>query len=253
GQFIVAGIVQDSTIFGYFKVYISRLSLNRLLLFEDDDCSLIGLFENSSDLEKNRSIIHNAMSGKIQTDRLVYDRDGMNDVLKEPWKWEGTNLMLFTLPVYLSEIASLMNAMDLLSYLLYGMMLIIILVSASVTYRLILHERTREMGVMRAIGFYGSDLRMVLWTEITILGIISIIAGFMLSLLFSFASSFISFSWFPSFEIFLRNGKLTALYLPGTVLFNIVITLLVLIISVFIPSMRASNKNLPSLLSGEPL
>ena len=179
----------------------------------------------------------------------------MNKAIGEPdeWGWKGTNVFLFTLPVYLSEIANLMNAMDLLTYLLYTMMLIIIFVSASVTYRLILHERTREMGVMRAIGFYGADIRMVLWTEISILGFVSLITGFLLSAVFSTAASFISFSWFPSFEIFLRNGKLAALYLPGTVLFNILLTLFVLGLAVFIPAMRASNKNLPSLLSGEPL
>jgi len=132
-------------------------------------------------------------------------------------------------------------------------MLIIIFVSAAVTYRLIMHERAKEMGVMRAIGFFGGDLRTVLWTEVAILGIISLFAGFLLAIIFSTATAFISFSWFPSFEIFLKDGKLSALYLPGTVVLNIFITLLILAAAVIFPSLRASKKNLPSLLSGEPL
>jgi len=253
-QFNVRGIVQDTSIFGYFKVYISRLTLNRLMLFNDDDCSIMGFFfDNPSRANKNRYILQEAMQSRIQTGPLVFNREEMSKELDEPFPWDGTKVFLYTLPVHLSEVASLMDAMDLLAYLLYGLMLVIILFSASVTYRLILHERTREIGVMRSIGFFSADLKLVLWTEVFMLAVASIAAGFLLSFIFSFAASFISFSWFPSFEIFLRNGRLTPLFLPGTVVLNIVLTLLILILAAFFPAQRASNKNLPSLLSGEPL
>ena len=157
------------------------------------------------------------------------------------------------MPVFLSEVSDLLGAMNIITYFLYGMMLVIILVSAAVTYRLILHERTREMGIMRAIGFYGTDLGMVLWTEIIALGFISLLAGFLLAWLLGAASSFVSFSWFPSFEIFMKNGKLSPLYLPGTTAVNVVSILLVLLAAAIVPSFRVSGKNLPGLLSGEPL
>jgi len=253
-QFIVSGIVRDSSIFAYYKVYISRLSLNRLMSYDDDDCSMIGLFlSKPAGAEEKRSVLHNVLKSKIQTGPLVYNREGMDRELEKPWQWENTKVLLFTLPVYLSEIANLMDAMNMLTYLLYAMMLIIVFVSASVTYRLILHERTKEMGVMRAIGFYGTDIQMILWTEILILGIISLFAGFIFSVIISAGASFISFSWFSGFEIFLRNGRLTALYLPGTIILNIIFIFIILIMAVFVPALRASRKNLPSLLSGEPL
>ncbi|MCL2764287.1 MAG: ABC transporter permease [Treponema sp.] len=253
GRFIVKGIVEDSSIFGYYKIYISRLSLNRLLLLDDNDCSTIGFFfDNRYAADRYRSRLNSVLSSMMQTGPLVYDREGM-DRETSSWSWAGLKVFLYTMPVYLSEISNLMEALELMTYFLYGMMLIIILVSAAVTYRLILHERAMEMGVMRAIGFFGGDLRMVLWTEVVILGIISLFAGFLLSVVFSIAASFISFSWFPSFEIFLRNGKLTALYLPGTIIPNIILTLLILVAAVIMPSLSASKKNLPSLLSGEPL
>ncbi|MDR0464351.1 MAG: FtsX-like permease family protein [Treponema sp.] len=246
-RYIVKGIVNDASIFGYYKVYISKLSLNRLLLYEDTDCTNIGFFfHNPSAAERNRRILQDILSEKIDMGPLVYNRVQLD---------EGpTNMVyLLTLPVYLSEVSDLLDAMNLITYFLYGMMLVIIFASAAVTYSLILHERTKEMGVMRAIGFFGGDLRTVLWTEVIILGVISLIAGFLTALLLNFASSFISFSWFPSFEIFLRNGRLTPLYLLNTVLVNIFFTLLILAAAVIVPSLRASRKNLPSLLSGEPL
>jgi ABC-type lipoprotein release transport system permease subunit len=252
GVFIVRGIVRDSSIFGYYKVYISRLSLNRLLLFDDGDCSTVGFFLNTPAMaEKSRVRLQNVLAERMLTGPLVYNRDELSRETGQ--YWEGIKVFLYTMPVYLSEISDLLGAMNIVTYFLYGMMLLIISVSAAVTYRLILHERAREMGVMRVIGFYGGDLRFVLWIEVAALGIISLLAGFVLSQIFSFAVSLLSFSWFPSFEIFMKNGRLSVLYLPETVLLNVSLIFLVLAAAVFFPSFRTSKKHLPALLSGEPL
>jgi len=252
GAFIVKGIVRDTSIFGYYKVYISRLALNRLVLFEDEDCSTVGFFfDTRFSVEKKRVNLQNILSMKIQTGPLVYNRD---ELARETSVYsEGIKVFLYTMPVYLSEISDLLGAMSIVTYFLYGMMLIIILVSAAVTYRLILHERAREMGVMRSIGFYGGDLRLVLWIEVVSLGIISLIGGFFAAWFLSRVSSLLSFSWFPSFEIFLDKGKLSVLYMPKTVIINVALIFIVLVSAVVFPSFRASRKRLPALLSGEPL
>jgi ABC-type lipoprotein release transport system permease subunit len=252
GRFIVRGIVQDSTLFGYFKVYISRLSLNRLLLFEDEDCSTVGFFlENPFAAEKNRQNLQTVLSEKMQMGPLVFDRDEMEWETSQPWS--GTRVFLFTMAVYLSEISELLDAIYIITYFLFGLMLIIIFVSAAVTYRLLIHERVKEMGVMRSIGFYGGDLRLVLWTEVIALGIISLFAGFLFAWILNSAASLLSFTWFPSSEIFLKDGSLFALYLPKTILANAFLVFLVLALAVFFPSLRVSKKHLPTLLSGEPI
>jgi len=252
GVFIVRGIVKDSSIFGYYKVYISRLTLNRLLLFNDADCSSIGFFfASNSNIEQKRLSLQKALIDKIQMGPLVYDRD---EISLETGKVDnGIMVFLYTMQVRLSEVSDLLDAMNILTYFIYGMMLLIIFVSAAVTYRLILHERAREMGIMRAIGFYGSDLRLVLWVEIMALGIISLFAGFLFAALLSGAASFLSFSWFPSFEIFQKDGKLSVLYMPKTVLLNAALVFVALICASFFPSFRASKRKLTSLLSGEAL
>ena len=252
GTFIIKGIVSDTSIFGYYKAYVSRLSLNRLIEFEDGDCSSIGFFFDKPGVAENkRRQLQNALLNKIQIGPLVYDRDQMAMTRDIPWK--GVKVFLYTLPVYLSEISELLEAMNLITYLLYGMMLLIILVSAAVTYRLILHERAKEMGTMRIIGFYGEDLQLVLWTEILVIGFISLIAGFILAQIFGWAVSLLSFSWIPGFDIFMKNGKLLPLYLPKTMFVNILSVFIVLFVMALLPSIRASKKDLPGLLSGEPL
>jgi len=251
-SFIVSGIVKDTSIFGYYKAYISRVSLNRLKDYEDEDCSTIGFFfDNPNVAEQKRRQLQNVLLKFTQTGPLVYDRDQM--VLERDRPWEGIRIFLYTLPVYLSEISELLDAMNIITYLLYVMMLLIILVSAAVTYRLILHERAKELGTMQIIGFYGSDLRLVLWTEVLVIGIISLIAGFLLAQILSWAVSLLSFSWLPGFEVFMKDGKLLPLYLPKTMFVNIILVFFVLFVMALLPSIRATRKNLPGLLSGEPL
>jgi len=252
GIFIVKGLVHDTSIFGYYKAYISRVGLNRLILYNDDDCSSVGFFlDNPAAAGQKRIRLQKTLPEFLQTGPLVYDRDGLARERDRPW--EGTRVFLYTLPVYLSEISNLLDAMNIIAYFIYGMMLIIIMVSASVTYRLILHERSREMGIMRVIGFYGSDMRIVLWTEIMVLGLISLGAGFLLARILGWIASLLSFSWFPGFEIFLKGGRLMAMYLPGTILLNVASMFLILILLALFPSFRVCRKNLSGLLSGEPL
>jgi hypothetical protein len=228
------------------------LILNRLIAYDDDDCSSVGFFlDNPLTAEQKRIHLQGFLSLKVQTGPLVYDRDEMARERDRPWK--GIRVFLYTMPVYLSEISGLLDAMNILTYFLYGMMLIIIFVSAAVTYRLILHERAREMGTMRVIGFYGGDLRLFLWSEIIALGLISLIAGFILAQVLSWAVSLLSFSWFPGFEIFLKDGKLKTMYLSGTILINIFSVFLFLLIIALPASFRVTQKSLPNLLSGELL
>ncbi|GHU80909.1 hypothetical protein FACS189468_2030 [Spirochaetia bacterium] len=248
----MAGIIKDSTFFGYYKSYISRAALNSLIGYEPEVCSIIGFYlRNQSEVEPKRALLYKELSQHISTSRLSHNRDEFDEAKDEDW--EGLRIFLLTIPVYLSEISELLDAMNILTYFLYGMMLLIILVSAAVTYRLILHERTREIGTMRAIGFYEGDVRYILVTETICLGFVSLIAGFIFARLLSWGLSFLSFSWFPSFEIFMRNGKLTALYIPGTVLINALAVFCMLFLAVWFPVFRSSRKPLPQMLSGGAL
>ncbi|MDR2135060.1 MAG: FtsX-like permease family protein [Treponema sp.] len=249
GVFIVGGIVEDSTIFGYYKAFIDRVTLNRLLLIDDEDCSIVGMFiRDRRDLEKKRALLQAETEQRLQTGPIVHDRGELDLARAVPF--EGLKVFLLTIPVYLSEVADLLDAMNIITYFLYAMMLVIMMVSALVTYRLILRERRRELGTMRAIGFYGADIRLILVLETFGLALVSLAAGLLLTLVLQWAVTFIPFSWFPSFEIFLEDGKLKTLYLPGTVLVNVAAVFASLFLAAAAPVFRSSREPLPAMLSG---
>jgi ABC-type lipoprotein release transport system permease subunit len=249
GAFIIGGIVEDSSIFGYYKVFVDRLTLNRLLLFDNGDCSIVGVFINDRfEAEKKRVLLQLELESRLQTGPLVYDREELERASGVPF--EGIKVFLLTIPVYLSEVAELLEAMNLVTYFLYAMMLVIMMVSALVTYRLILRERRRELGTMRAIGFYGADIRLILMLETLGLALVSLAVGMLAALVLQWAVTFIPFSWFPSFEIFLNHGKLRTLYLPRSTLINVVAVFVSLFIAAMAPVFRSSREALPGMLTG---
>ncbi|GHV55581.1 ABC transporter permease [Spirochaetia bacterium] len=249
GAFVVGGIVDDSTLFGYYKAYISRPVLNTLLLYGEDECSSIGIFLNDRrEMENKKVVFHDALEKRIPVGPLVKDRD---ELQRETYQsWSGIKTFVITIPVYLSEVSDLLDAMNIITYFLYGMMLVIILVSAMVTYRLILHERSREVGTMRAIGFYAGDVQHILVIETIGLGVLSLLAGFIFALLGSALIRLVPLSWFPSFEIFMKDGSLTPLYQVRTILINLISVFGILLAAVWFPAFRSSRDPLPQMLSG---
>jgi ABC-type lipoprotein release transport system permease subunit len=247
--FIVGGVIDDRSIFGYYKVFVSRTAINGIIGFDPEECSTIGLFFNDrSSVEGKRQRLQAALEGVLPIRPPVYNRDGFREA--QDWNWDGVMLFLLTVSVYVSEVSQILGALNILSYFLYMMMLLIILVSAAVTYRLILRERLKEIGTMRALGVSGADVRKILSAEAFILATVSIIAGFALTLIVNQAISGLSFAWFPGFESFLRDGRLSAVYNPLATAFNIASVYVIMLIAVGVPSAQASRAPLPELLTG---
>jgi ABC-type lipoprotein release transport system permease subunit len=249
GTFTLAATVNDSSIFGFYKAYLELDALNTLLGFEIGESSSVGIYlQNRADIDIANEKLQALLSARMTTAPLMHTRKDHAAV--NIADWDDIGVFVFTIPVYLSEISQLIDALDLLIIFLYIMLLLIILVSAGVTYRLILHERTREIGTMRAIGFQERTVRSILITETLLMGTISIIAGLLLSLVFTGLASTVSFEWFPSFEIFLKDGKLGHLFAAQDVVFNIFAIYVVIFIAVFFPAYEASRSKIPEMLAG---
>jgi ABC-type lipoprotein release transport system permease subunit len=247
--FILGGAVEDTSIFGFYKAFIPLETMNRLIGFEPGESSTIGIYlKNKNDVDRASAELQKLLSDKTQTAGLMRSRDDFSNEVD--MGWQGIRLFVMTIPVYLSEIAQILNALDILIIFLYVMLLIIILVSAGVTYRLILHERTKEIGTMRSIGFYERDIRNVLLSEALLLGAISILAGFLLAVLFTRLAGILPVDRFPGFEIFLKTGRLGAVFVPFETVVNIAAIYIVLFIAVWFPVFNSSRAPLPGMLSG---
>ncbi|MDR1074661.1 MAG: ABC transporter permease [Treponema sp.] len=251
GSFVVAGIIEDKTIFGYFKSYVSRSALNELVGFNAGECSSIGFFfdDKRSDIDWNKTLLQwGLVESEVNTAGILQSRSDFE--AEQLAEWSGIKVFILTLEIYLSEVDDLLKAMDVLSYLLFVMMLIIVFVSALVTYKLILYERSQELGAMRALGFQEGDITWMLVIESACLALISVVVGFLFSIVLVNILSALPFSNIAGFEMFMKDGKLFALYRFETFLLNALAVFAALLPALGIPAFIASRGSLPKMLSG---
>lgn len=97
--------------------------------------------------------------------------------------WEGTKYGVETLNDEIPALKTVMSIVHTVSTVILLVILLIVMVGVSNTYRMVLYERIREIGTMRALGMEGKDTRKVFTYEAIILCVLGAAVGMLLSIL----------------------------------------------------------------------
>jgi len=249
GDLVVAALLDDNTLLGYYRIYMHRSDLNRILGWDPEDFSSLSLFlddPDQTDVYVNK--LSALLAEKLPTGGAIGDRDSYYREIYKNWK--GIRYFVYGLGVYISEVDSLLQALDLVSYFVYLMMLAISLVSVLVTYRIILHDRSRELAMFQAMGMTAWQVEAMLMIEASIMLILALSAGFILSLLLMAGLGQFSFDWIPGFGIFLKQGRLTGKWTMNRILVNISVILLGVVPAVWYQVRKELKKPLNDTLAG---
>jgi putative ABC transport system permease protein len=85
--------------------------------------------------------------------------------------------------------------------------LVIIVVGVSNTYRMIVRERVREIGTLRAIGMQARAVRSLFLWEAVLLALTGIGGGLLLGLVFLFGATLLDLSNYGALLMFLKQGR----------------------------------------------
>ena len=108
----------------------------------------------------------------------------------------------------LEQLKSLLDAFLVCTYFVLFVFLVIVMIGILNTYRVIVYERTREIGTMRAIGMQASDVKKIFLYEAAALALIASALGFVLGLVtFHFVGLF-NLSRVTAAGMFTENGAL---------------------------------------------
>ena len=99
------------------------------------------------------------------------------DPSKPENEWKGVKYGVETLYDEIPQIKTVLNIVHIVTTVILLVILLIVMVGVSNTYRMVLYERIREIGTMRAIGTTGKDTRRVFTNEAVILCLIGALAG----------------------------------------------------------------------------
>jgi len=244
GEFILAATSIDTGFFSAVSAYAHRSHVNRLLNIAEDEYISLGLFlEDMLLMERAAQMLTGALEDKVSLVPRFSGPQGFqeqrNRLLEE--QWEGTRYQLFTIGDFLeplNQVASTLNTVGLVVVLI---LFVIIMVGVTNTFRMVIHERTREIGTMRSLGLQRGGVRGLFLLEALLLSLGGAVVGLAAAFVVALVLSLISFGTDSQFFIILREGHLLFKVLPARIAGNILIVGVLTLLAALLPANRAAK------------
>lgn len=247
---VIGGIVEDRSILGYYRCFMDRRRLNQISGIPDNGYSSIGLIiEDTNSLNRYKKALYKTAAGLLPVSEAINKKEDFTNAQNKAWS--DIRYFIVSLPIFISQITDILDILKISSYFLYIMLVLITISCSLITIKIILNERLVEFGVMKSIGLYRSDIQKIIISEFLSLFLISVFSGILISILFSFIISCLPLVNIPGFEIFLRQGSLTGLYIFPRIIMNIGVMFIIVIPAIWFYIYNISVKPCVLLLSGK--
>lgn len=248
GDFKIAGIIKSNSFMNTLQSYADIDTVNELIGIPEGGYSTFTIhLKNKNEQARVAMLIEQKIrdDGVNVTDRLLAIRTNPTNVGKGIEKqldpktetWEGTKYAVEALNDELPQLQSVMTIVHTVTTIILIVILLIVMVGVSNTYRMILYERIREIGTMRALGMTGKKTRQVFSLEAIILCVFGALVGLVLSAILMQIIHSIPITN-ESLTFFLHNGHFTFILSPT----SIIIQYLLLIFLTFL-AVRGSAKS----------
>lgn len=156
--------------------------------------------------------------------------------------WTGQKLDLTIWSDEISFVQWLITGLDVVTYTLIGILLVIIAIGIMNTMWIAVRERTGEVGTLRAIGMGKSRILVLFLTEALLLGLVSTGLGALLATTFCLAINAIEprVTWAAA-RVILLTDRVHLNVSPGLILGAIGLLTLIAGLSALWPALRASR------------
>jgi len=254
GDFVVGAITKETSGFSFISAGYADINyLGSLLGLEDGQFQYMNLY--LKDIGK-MDVVAAALTKELKktalvettstddTEKNAHERTmgfmmGGSKLTTNPWK--GTKFIITTLNDVMAPVLQMINILNIVSLSLFIILLTITMVGLLNTFRMVLIERTREIGTIRAIGMHKKDVRNIFFFEALFLSLAGAFAGLILALVIMVAAGAITFPFGSSMGFFLLNQHIQFI----TTFSNIVEVVLILsgmtLLSVYLPARRAAR------------
>ena len=169
------------------------------------------------------------------------------DVRKPENEWKGVKYGVETLYDEIPQIKTVMNIVHIVATTILLVILLIVMIGVANTYRMVLYERIREIGTMRALGMTGRDTKKVFTSEAVVLCVIGAILGLILAIIAMAIVHFIPIGN-EALSLFLNKGHFSFTVSVGTVILQYVLLIVLTSLAV-----RGSAKKAAQLSPAEAL
>lgn len=249
GEFVVVGVIEDSTSMGMASAYTERAYLNSLIGLEPQQYQTVNLvFHDMRGVDEGaRQLIEQGSAAGLNIDMLTIETEtsGLSVMIGpdagEEEVWEGTKYEVMTINQLVEPIQSAFVVLDSIGLGIFLVLLLITMVGIMNTFRMILIERTREIGTMRAFGMQRNVVRRIFLWEAAFIALGGGVVGIFLAVVGAALLSRLSLAAYPELGLFTTKGYLVFHITPGALVTNVVLLLVMSLLAALLPANAAAK------------
>ncbi len=247
GEFVLTGILVDASMFGSTTAYANISYVNELLNLEPDEYMVLGIYLNDPAMIDSTA---EALYANLKTKVNMFDRDssddGENPILamlkqEDEEEWSGLRFRLMTLNDVMKEVQQIVNVLNTAALIILLVLFGIIMVGVTNTFRMVLMERTKEIGTMRAVGMQRGIVRKLFLYEAFFIAVIGVVIGLILAAITMFILMQIYWGLETPAFMLMKNGYMTFKLSVWQVLVNFVLVSGLTLAAAFFPSNKAAR------------
>lgn len=249
GELSVAAIIKDATLVSSAMCYASIDYINEIMELPEDSYTMFSIsLKDKTKQNIVAQILENKLreDGKHVTSRMEAYKASPNNPAGNFRKQlnntlvDGTLYSAYSLTDAIPQLQTVVSVVHLVTTIILLVILLIVMVGISNTYRMILYERIKEIGTMRAVGMTGKQSGNLFTTEAVILSIIGAVAGCILAIIIMVIASMFTIEN-EALSFFLHNGKLTWTLSLGSVIAKYILMIILTILAVRGTSRKVSK------------
>lgn len=256
GELILTGIMADSSFFPGIYSYANKAYLNELLNLPEDAFQSISIsIPDLGDTDMYTNKLYAELSKLAQVADLPDiiadmtesgEKNRMTDVIfmmeTDDAEWDGQRYEINSISQFTLLIDIAAGTINFIGFVILVILFVIIGVGIVNTFRMVMYERTREIGTMRAVGMQKGIVRRLFLYEAIFLGFGGALAGFILGNIATAIASLWYFGANHPLGLFLKNGHLEFINDSG-VIGALVLVVIITLISAAFPASKAAKKN----------
>lgn len=251
GEFKIALIVKDTNFISGLITYADIEAVNELIGIPRGGFNFYSIYlKNNNQQSKAAFALQDAISeaNVPVTDLRQARKDNPNNpenaIVKQltgkEYKWDGVKYAVEGLDDGVPQLKTIMFYVNLVSTIILIVILLITMVGISNTYRMVLYERIREIGTMRALGMTRKDTKRSFRMEAVILSLLSGVIGLVLSIIVMMLLGIIHIEN-ESVQMFLKAGHMTFSLSPVSIILQYLLMMLLTMLAVNGTAKRAAR------------
>lgn len=228
-----------------YAAYVDLGVLNAAADMGEGTYNLLGLvLEDYSSLDMKTLRLHTLLQGKydlVPYQKLVNKaaQTAVGELEKEDFT--GSKTIVTNLNNELGSFVQILTAVQAGSFGLFLVIILVVMVGLVNTFRIVVYERTKEIGTMRALGAQRSQVRRLFILEALFLALAGTLPGTLLGYLLLWGIGFIKIDAFTELSLFLDNGYISHSMSASLLAVSYLMVVILTLIAALLPARRAAK------------